>query len=174
MTSQRALHPIFQLFKLLSSRLSQSLFYLVNLLRRLSPSLFTARPSTGQCDFSTIPPRGPHVSSQSAQLGRVSSTNEPISSFQGENTSCTRPLQDSESVPLNRDVDSCEGPSVSYPPMVAAVPVITTKERRASGLAFVAEDSYRVPKPFGAADIDRYTGKPLMFAFSLHSSKQRS
>ena len=170
-TSQRALRRILQLLKLLSSRLSHSLFYLANLLLRVFPSFFTAKPSTARCNFSALLPRGPRVSSEGGQNGRVSSTNEPISPSQGENTSYIRPLQDSESVALNRDVDSCEGPSVSYPPMV---PAITTTGRRASGLAFAPEGSQRVPKPFGATDIDRYTGKPLMYAFSLHSPEQHS
>lgn len=166
MTNQRALRRILQLFKLLSSRLSHSLFYLVNLLLRLSPSLFTAKSSTARCNFSALPPRGPRVSSEGDQHGRVSSTIEPISPSQGENTSYIRPLQDSEPIPLNRDVDSGEGPSVSYPPTVPAVPAVTTTERRASSLTFAPEGSQRIPnrlpKPFGATDIDRYTGKPLI------------
>ena len=164
MTSQRALRRIFQLFRSLSTGLSQTLFHLVKHLLRLCPRFFTAKPSTALCNLSSIPPTGTRISSES---GHLSVIDAPIpAALASQNTSSVGLPQNPEPIPLNNS-SSYEGASVSCPPMVGTV--AATTDPHTSGLAFATEVSESTPKPFGATDIDRYTGKPLMYVLPLHA-----
>ena len=154
MTSQRALRRILQLFRLLSNGLSRALFHLVKYLPRLCLRFFTAKSSTTQCNFSSMPPTGPRVSGERGHLGLAGA---PISAvLDGENTSYVGLPQNHVSIPLN-NINSSGGASVSYPPMVATA--VPTTEPYVRGLALAPETR---AEPFGATDIDRYTGKPFM------------
>ena len=154
MTSQRALRRILQLFRLLSNGLSRALFHLVKYLPRLCLRFFTAKSSTTQCNFSSMPPTGPRVSGERGHLGLAGA---PISAvLDGENTSYVGLPQNHVSISLNNN-NSSGGASVSYPPMVATA--VPTTEPYVRGLALAPETR---AEPFGATDIDRYTGKPFM------------
>ena len=106
-----------------------------------------------------MPPTGPHVSRESGHLGFAGA---PVpAALDGENTSYVGQPQNHISIPIN----SSGGASVSYPPMVATS--VPTTEPYTRGLALAPE--IPCPKPFGATDIDRYTGKPLVYVLSFMS-----
>ena len=101
-----------------------------------------------------MPPTGPRVSGERGHLGLAGA---PISAvLDGENTSYVGLPQNHVSIPLN-NINSSGGASVSYPPMVATA--VPTTEPYVRGLALAPETR---AEPFGATDIDRYTGKPFM------------
>ncbi|KAL4068857.1 hypothetical protein V8B97DRAFT_2104749 [Scleroderma yunnanense] len=155
MTVQRVLRRFLQLFRLLSDRLRRSLLPLVGILLRLNSWFFTAKPSKTWFDFSVIPPMGPHISSDGSQASMV-----PAPSH-SENRSNIGSLQTSGCDPLNHENSRSGGPSVSCVSTPIALPAATT-HLHMSSLTFAVEDSQRLPKPFGATDIDRYGGKPLV------------
>ncbi|KAL4070321.1 hypothetical protein J3A83DRAFT_4412364 [Scleroderma citrinum] len=102
-----------------------------------------------------IPPMGPHISSDGSQASMV-----PAPSH-SENRSNIGSLQTSGCDPLNHENSRSGGPSVSCVSTPIALPAATT-HLHMSSLTFAVEDSQRLPKPFGATDIDRYGGKPLV------------